>query len=514
MPTTYRIRARVRALPSAPLTVLFWRKGELPLPAAESRRVREHLGRVGARGETQEITVVPLPKGTATRTLVAVGCGEKLTLDTFRRGVASGVQQARQLAVREMAVLVPKEMADGRAIGAAIVEGVALGGYTFTRYQADRAKQERARAVRSVEIVVEPRTHAAVQEGIRAGKILVAATVLARDLVNEPASKVTPQALANEARRIASSSRGHVTVEVLDRAACEKRGMGAFLAVAQGSTHAPFFVHLTYTPRGSVVSSPARKGVGERGEKKLPIVALIGKGITFDSGGLSLKSAASMETMKVDMAGAAAVFGVFSALPALKLPVIVHGFVAACENMPSGSSTRPGDIVRSASGKTIEIRNTDAEGRLTLADALTEARNVKPDAMVDLATLTGACVVALGEEVAGIFASDATLARRIIAAAHHAGESLWELPLVPTYRDQLKSTVADLKNISGKRWADAILGALFLQEFVGGTPWAHLDIAGPAYAEQQTNPVVPVGASGFGVRTLINFLQRFTEQQS
>lgn len=500
MEPSYIVRARTPALPDAEVILLFWKKGELPLQPQDARRVQQFLDRVSATGEPGELHVVPLPKGNAPRTLLLVGLGEKPTLDTFRRGVAAAVQHAKQSAVQRIAIRAPEQFHDGYALGVACVEGAELGGYAFTEYQAELKKKERQRAVKTIELSVTRPQLPSVKRGIQRGKIFTRATVLTRDLVNEPASRVTPHALAEEARRIARASRGFVRVEILDRAECEARGMGAFLAVAQGSTHPPFFIHLTYEPK--------LKSKIKDQKSKIPTVALVGKGITFDSGGLSLKPAEGMETMKIDMAGAAAVFGVFSALRDLRPPVVIHGFVAACENMPSGSAVKPGDVVRSASGKTIEIRNTDAEGRLTLADTLTEARKVGPSVIIDLATLTGACVVSLGEDVAGMFSNDADMARRVAAAAHRAGEPVWELPLVRDYREQLRSTVADLKNITGKRWAGAITGALFLQEFVGNTPWVHVDIAGPSYAEQQTNPVIPAGASGFGVRTMLRFLER------
>jgi leucyl aminopeptidase len=499
MATSYTVRPRTNTLPGAEVVLLFWKKGKLPVRSLDARRIQQFLDRVGATGEPNEVQAIPFPRGTMPRTLLLVGLGERPTLDTFRRGVATAVQYAKQSAVRGIAVCAPEGLKDGTALGIACVEGAELGGYAFTRYQADLAKRERVRALGTLDLVVARPHVAFARRGIQMGRIFTAATMYARDLVNEPAARVTPQALADEARRIARSSRGRVQVEVLDRAVCEALGMSAFLAVAQGSAHPPFFIHLTYQ---SGKNTPQRDG------ETIPVVALIGKGITFDSGGLSLKPAEGMETMKVDMAGAAVVFGVFSALRELRLPLTVHGFVAACENMPSGSAVKPGDVVRSSSGKTIEIRNTDAEGRLTLADVLTEARKVKPTVMVDLATLTGACVVSLGEDVAGLFSNNGEMARRLTAAAYRAGEPVWQMPLVRDYREQLKSTIADLKNITGKRWGGAITAALFLQEFVGDTPWIHLDIAGPAYAEQQTNPVVPVGGSGFGVRTVLRFLQR------
>ncbi|HVC64665.1 MAG TPA: leucyl aminopeptidase, partial [Candidatus Dormibacteraeota bacterium] len=338
--------------------------------------------------------------------------------------------------------------------------------------------------------VIEPerRSQAAAGEGMRAGEIWAAAVCLARDLVNEPANVVTPAYLAGRAQEIARA--GHLGLKVLEREDCAKLGMGAYVGVAQGSEEPPKFIHLTYTPAGR-----ARRRV-----------AIIGKGITFDSGGLDLKSADGMLRMKDDMAGAAAVLGLFQALGRLKPPVEVHGLIAATENMPSGTAQRPGDIVRAMNGLTIEIGNTDAEGRLTLADALAYAvEHIKPDEMIDMATLTGAVVIALGQGVSGMMASDDGLASRVLAAADGAGERMWRLPLHDEYKDGLKSDVADLNNISSQRGAGAIVAGLFMREFTAGVPWLHLDIAGTAFTERDL-ALGPKGATGVGVRTLLTYL--------
>jgi leucyl aminopeptidase len=299
---------------------------------------------------------------------------------------------------------------------------------------------------------------------------------------------VTPTFLARRATEIAKE--GGLELRVLDRAECARMGMGAFVGVAQGSEEPPKFIHLTYRP-------------GRRARRR---VVVIGKGITFDSGGLDLKTADGMLRMKDDMAGAAAVLGIFHALPRLKPPVEVHGLIAATENMPSGTAQRPGDIVRALNGLSIEIGNTDAEGRLTLADALAyAAKHVKPDEMIDMATLTGAVVIALGQGVSGMMASDDGLAGRMLAAADAAGERMWRLPLHEEYKDGLKSEVADLNNISSQRGAGAIVAGLFMREFTAGVPWAHLDIAGTAFTEREL-PLGPKGATGVGVRTLLAYL--------
>ncbi|KKU95471.1 MAG: putative cytosol aminopeptidase, partial [Candidatus Gottesmanbacteria bacterium GW2011_GWA1_48_13] len=320
------------------------------------------------------------------------------------------------------------------------------------------------------------------------GETVAQAVCFARDLVNEPPSLTTPTYLSRQALGIAKAS-ALVSCEVLDKSDMEKLGMGGILGIARGSDEEPKFIKLSYAGGG-------RK-----------TVALVGKGITFDSGGLSLKSSEGMETMKIDMAGAAAILGIFQALTVLKPKVNVVGLICATENMPSGGAIKPGDVVTAMNGKTIEILNTDAEGRVVLADGLSYAvEKVKPDVMVDLATLTGACMVALGEEISGLFANDAKLAQSLKEAAEQSGEKIWELPLAKEYKELLKSSVADIKNISGKRYGGAINGALFLQEFVpDNIPWAHLDIAGPAWAEKDT-PLEPRGATGVGVRMMLCWL--------
>jgi leucyl aminopeptidase len=299
---------------------------------------------------------------------------------------------------------------------------------------------------------------------------------------------VTPSYLAARAEEIAKA--GRLSVRVLEQADCAKLAMGAYLGVAQGSQEPPKFIHLRYTPAGR----PRRR------------VAVVGKGITFDSGGLDLKSADGMLRMKDDMSGAAAVLGIFQALPRLKLPIEVHGLIAATENMPSGTAQRPGDIVRAMNGLTIEIGNTDAEGRLTLADALAyAAQETKPDEMIDMATLTGAVVIALGQGISGVFASDDGLARRVLAAAETAGERMWRLPLHEEYKDGIKSDVADLNNVSSQRGGGAIVAGLFMRDFTAGIPWAHLDIAGTAFAERE-HALGPKGATGAAVRTVLAYL--------
>jgi leucyl aminopeptidase len=292
--------------------------------------------------------------------------------------------------------------------------------------------------------------------------------------------------MADQAKRHCRGQRIHV--EVWDKKKIQSKKLAGLLAVNRGSQEEPRFIIIRYRPPG-------------RPKKK---VALIGKGITFDSGGLSLKPSKAMETMKLDMAGGAAIIGAMSVLPELRPQIEVTGYIPATDNLPSGSAQKPGDVIRYLNGKSVEVLNTDAEGRLILADALALAAKEKPDFMINLATLTGACMVALGNQVAGIFGNDRPLVETLIHCGQESGEKLWELPLVKEYREDIKSSIADIKNVGGSH-GGAITAALFLQEFVAQTPWAHMDIAGPAFTERDML-TCPKGGTGFGVLTLVKFL--------
>jgi leucyl aminopeptidase len=417
--------------------------------------------------------------------LVVAGLGPRrgLTAEMLRRGAAAALRRARDLGARTVAIEVFGQRLPDRQRAHAVVEGAILGTYTFDRYKREKTEK----LVEELRVLApDGRAAREIEAGARRGEVFGRATWFARDLVNAPANDVHPTHLAEVAGEVAKEA--GLTVKVYDRAECAQMGMGAFLGVAGGSEQPPKFVHLTYTP-----ARPRKR------------VVVIGKGITFDAGGLDLKSAEGMLRMKDDMSGAAAVLGVMRALPQLKPAVEVHGLIAATENMPSGSAVRPGDVLRAMNGMTIEVGNTDAEGRLTLADALCYARErIEPDEMIDLATLTGACVVALGPQCSGLLANNPGLARRLLAAAETAGERVWQLPLIEEYREGLKSEVADINNV-GQRGGGAITAALFLKEFAGDTPWAHLDIAGPAFTERDT-PLAPKGGTGVAVRTLLAYL--------
>ena len=370
-------------------------------------------------------------------------------------------------------------------------EGALSGIYRFDRHKTGdgrpRPAPKRCSLVLSKDVgAVIPRDRTPLHEAVAQGESVAAGIALARDLVNEPANELTPENLADRAQAIADAHGLECTIFGSEE--INEHGFRLVEAVNRGSSNPPRFIHLVYRP----VVEPVHR------------VALVGKGITFDSGGLSLKTVKGQYDMKCDMAGAAVVLGTLQAAAALGLPVELHGIVPATENMPGGSATRPGDVIRSYGGKTVEVLNTDAEGRLVLADALTYAAQLEPDVIIDHATLTGACMVALGPRRAGVFSSDNGWAARYLRAARRAGEPVWRLPLGRELKDSLKSSVADLKNVGGS-WGGAITAALFLEEFVEKVPWIHVDIAGPAYLDKPYLSY-PKGGTGFGIFTLLELL--------
>lgn len=414
------------------------------------RAVRE----AGLKGEAGESLLLALPEGH----VLLFGTGQE------GDGRALGGRLAQALLKTGFREAVAEPYGEAYPF----VEGLLLGSYRFDRY---KEREERGLTL----------ALSGVEEGVleRAQKV-AQGVAWARDLVNEPPNVLTPSALAEAALGLGAHG---VEVEVLDEEAIRALGMGAFLAVAQGSDQPPRFIRLRYRPEGA----RAR-------------LDLVGKGITFDSGGYSLKPTESMATMKGDMAGAAAVLGAFLAAAVLGLPVELRGYIAACENLVSGHAYKLGDILKTLSGKTVEVMNTDAEGRLTLADALAYAQKEGAERILELSTLTGAAVVALGEEVAALFATEEGFGQEVQEAARRAGEKVWPLPLEGSYREKLKSPVADLKNV-GDRYGGAIVAALFLAEFVK-VPFVHLDIAGPAFA-RKAHALGPEGGTGFGVRTIL-----------
>lgn len=371
-----------------------------------------------------------------------------------------------------------------------IIEGLLLGNYSFNKYQKKEKDNEK-----ELELIVfsqsNKNSQLKIKTGVKWAEIYYNATKLARDLVNEPASVISPTFLAKVAQDLAKNKKD-IKCIIYERPDLEKMGMNAFLGVAQGSDTPPKFIYLEYIP------SPKQNN-----KRK---IAIVGKGITFDSGGVSIKPADSMQTMKMDMAGAAAVLGLFSVISKIKPNVSVMGLIAATPNLISGKSLVPGDILRAMNGKTIEVLNTDAEGRVTMADSLSFAVKKGALEIIDLATLTGACMVALGTDISALFSNNKKLKEALRNASESAGEKLWELPLVKEYKELNKSEVADIANIPNTRYGGAITGALFLQEFVDNKPWVHLDIAGTAFSEKG-HDLGPKGGTGFGVRTLINFLK-------
>ncbi len=437
--------------------------------------------------EKETFSFLPADGKPAARIVVA-GLGERKRFDGERLRRSAGFAVPRLKAAKSIDVLLPMEQRLAVESGdqaQAVLEGLVLALYRFDRYKSNAS--DNGRATESVRVIAETdRQRDEIRAGLERGEIYSRATMLARDLVNEPPSSGNPRWLAAQASGTAKKG---LTVKVYDEKKIKQMKMGAVQGVAIGSTEPARFVHMTWKVPGA---------------KKT--IAIVGKGITFDSGGLCLKSADGMLNMKGDMGGAAAVVGIMSALPALKPKVNVHGIFAATENMPGGAAYKTRDVLTARNGKTIEIINTDAEGRLILADALSYASDLDPDEIIDLATLTGAVVVALGNDISGIFSNDQDLAGRISAAGHRAGEKVWQLPLEEDYMEMIRSDVADMKN-SGGRWGGAILAALLLREFVAdGISWAHIDIAGPALRDSQSG-YRSAGGTGFIVRTMLRYLQ-------
>jgi leucyl aminopeptidase len=446
-------------------------------------RARIHKSKfTGAEGTTLLYTTAGLLPA-AQLLLVGTGGEAEIATDAWRKTGARARREAVAIGADEVALLfAPGKNPDSAA--AAVVEGALLAAYQFNKY---RLNAKPAAEVKLLTLFSPGlRYNGALRRAVERAQATVAGVSLARDLINEPPSVATASFLGAQAAR---HCRGRgLSVEVWGKKKIQAMKLAGLLAVNRGSHEEPRFIRIHYKP----VGKPKKK------------VALIGKGITFDSGGLSLKPSKAMETMKLDMAGAAAVIAAMSCLPKLGLEIEVTGYVPTTDNLPGHNAQKPGDVIRYLNGKTIEVLNTDAEGRLILADALALAAEQKPDYMINLATLTGACMVALGTQVAGVFSNHPPLVEALLRSGSETGEKLWQLPLVKEYKESIKSSVADMKNIGGAH-GGAIIAALILQEFVGEVPWAHLDIAGPAFAEND-NLFGQKGGTGFGVRTLINFL--------
>jgi leucyl aminopeptidase len=450
--------------------------GSEELDRALEGALAEHLADTSFKAKVGDMTVVTTLGRTPAKAIAIVGLGsDDAGAAIVRR--AAGLA-GRRLAERGvLASVLHLDVDGGDAAATASVEGLLLGSYRFTAYKSD------PRPSKIQEILLPNATTEALERGVA----LADATALARDLSNEPSSTLTPESLATRAREVADVAGLECTV--YDEQRLEADGFGGLVEVGRGSTRPPRLIRLHHKPEGATGK-----------------VVVIGKGITFDSGGLSLKDARGMETMKTDMSGGAAVIGAMSAIGRLNPRVEVVALVAASENMPGGSALKPGDVIRHYGGKTTEVLNTDAEGRLVLADTLAFASEDAPDAIVDVATLTGSITIALGLKIAGLFTNDDELGAEILAAAEASGERLWRMPLPDDVKAELVSEIADQKNI-GSRWGGSIIAATFLKEFVGhGIPWAHLDIAGTARAESDYDET-PKGSSGFATRTLIHWIE-------
>jgi len=415
--------------------------------------------------------------------LLGVGPRDEFDLEAVRRaGATLARRAAKSTTVATTLLEAVGDGVDKPTAAQALAEGVLLGGYQFIEYKSD------AKPSLLSKVTVLARGGARVQAGLERGATVSNAVIWARDMVNEPSAAKSPAAFADAAKKLLRGK--GVTVKVLGVPEMTKEGLGGVLGVGQGSHQPPRFVKVTYTPPGA------------RGS-----LALVGKGVVFDSGGLSIKSASGMEEMKTDMGGGAAVLAAMSTLKDLGVKTKVTAYVPMVENMPSGTAIRPGDVLKIRNGKTVEVLNTDAEGRLILADALSLAVEDEPDAIVDAATLTGACMVALGDKVAGLMTNREGWGDQVRAAADRAGEPVWPLPLPKAYRKQIESEIADVKNIGGS-YGGALTAGLFLEEFVGDVPWVHLDIAGPARAKADDGELVQ-GGTGFGVRTFVEVASNF-----
>jgi leucyl aminopeptidase len=427
--------------------------------------------------------------------LVGLGKEEKLDAETVRNTAGEAVRATTRCRGTRAAVLAPRAKAlPPTEMAQALAEGAVLGSYAFDRYQTLSAKENGNKPAKACALVFEQgKTLSKLRESARTGAIVGECQNVARDLSNEPGGELPPAALAREAGRFAREA--GLEFKALGVAELRKRKMGGILAVGEGSSRPPRLIILEHGRRS-------------RGGKGRPTVVLVGKGITFDSGGISIKPGAAMDEMKHDMSGAAAVVGAMRAVGLLKLPLHVVGLIPAAENLPSGTAYRPGDVVETSAGTTIEVLNTDAEGRVVLSDALHFGRTAfKPAAMVDLATLTGAAVIALGPWATAMMGNDEKLAERIRQAGEASGERVWPLPLWEEHREYIRSQVADIKNTGGRE-GGSITAAAFLSYFTEGTPWVHLDIAATAWTKKAT-PTQPFGATGVGVRLLVEFLRHY-----
>ncbi len=495
----------VEAITDALLIPVFKKEGieNLPLP----KRLRTLIAEIAYAsgdfdGKKQEVYTIPItgavPKA---RRIVLIGLGEreKYDLSALRNAMAATAKSLKKYAVESIALLTRAALLPARnwnRFAQTVVEGFELGSYKFDLYKSkEDEEEEKKKELKSIFFLrVPPQRNTEVEDGVQTGKVLSEATSYTRNLCNQPPNVVNPEKLAEEAEALSANL--ELDCEIIEQSEMEKMGMNALLGVAKGSKQPPKLIVLKYFR-------------GTRDEKP---IALVGKGVTFDSGGISLKPGKNMDEMKYDMSGGAVVLGTMMAIAMLKLPINIVGVVPAVENLPDGNATKPGDILRAMSGKTIEVLNTDAEGRLILADALTYVqKEYKPEIIVDLATLTGAVVVALGNAAAGLMGNNEELKKELQKAGQACGERLWPLPLYDEYKEQIKSDIADIKNIGGGP-AGVTVGGAFLSHFIAECAWAHIDIAGVAWTTKDT-PLAPKGATGFGVRLLGEWLKNRMAQK-
>jgi leucyl aminopeptidase len=509
--------ARIAEVPAECLAVVVVDRGEKDTPqpevlcddAAVRAAVAELISSGEVTGRIFETVMLHRPQGLAAKRLLLVGGGKARNFSAYelRKAAGTAVRFCKPKSIRALAICPPENWHGTATQDAqstlvaerdgpneavrAVVEGAFVANFDPDTYKSDRKDQQ----LTELTVIVPPNAdQAAAQRALDEARIVAEAQNFTRELVNEPGNHMTPTVLASRARKMIDelAATPGLKIEVRDAAWIREKKMGAFWSVSQGSDEPPALIEIRYEPEGAPTA---------------PVIGLVGKGITFDSGGISIKPADGMEKMKYDMAGGAAMLGAMRAIAQLRPKVRVVCLVCASENMPSGKAQKPGDVQIAMSGKAIEIINTDAEGRLVLADGLHYARQLGATHLVDAATLTGACVVALGYINAGVFANDEKIFERFSAALQRSGEKMWRLPLDEEYRDMIRSGIADIMN-SGGRWGGAVTAAMFLKEFVGDTPWLHLDIAGVAWLEDNKSWIAK-GPSGVAVRSIVEFVRSF-----
>ena len=452
-------------------------------------RIRELIELGDFKGKMKDTSLLYTRGAMKTARVLLVGLGayHELTVEKVRQGAGHAAKHVRDIGLKTATFLIPDEVPDAGNMVQAAAEAILLSLYQFNQHKTVQEDDDE-KALESITFLAESEpSQPTAERAVQRGQTIAEGTILARDLSNQPANHLTPTQLAERAEAVAADS--GLRCEVFDKATLEEKGFRTLLAVAQGSVEEPRFIILEYTPEGEGQDT----------------VVLVGKGITFDTGGISLKPGKGMHEMKHDMSGAAAVLGAMQAVGQLKPDLHVIGVIAATENMPSGTAIKPGDVVTSYGGKTIEILNTDAEGRLVLADALGWTAQYNPQGVVDLATLTGAVITCLGHIAAGAMSTDSALMDKVKAAAEKTHERVWELPLWDDYDEGIKSKVADVQNI-GDGTAGTIAGGAFLKKFVEDYPWVHLDIAGTAWG-MKGSTYIPEGASGYGVRLLVQLVE-------